>query len=253
MPSPRQQLLAALDAMDRAFASEEPSPVTGCTHCYDRQDLTALSGPVHLVPDGLVSSVAARTPGHWDDFPRLYRRLAPRIVRPVVTGRLHVDEDLIASRLVQAGWTTWDAPLADALRDVWSAWWRATLHTCPSPVPVRRTLGFVTVATDSLRPWLDAWTATRAPAADAHLADLVDDVMYEFEITDLRMGFYDEYHATAELLDWLLTDVRDRVDDARLDSPHLLELHRAADRHPADGTHPVGRLRANPPTGHPLS
>ncbi|MFE7140822.1 hypothetical protein ACFVAG_24015 [Streptomyces sp. NPDC057644] len=35
------------------------------------------------------------------------------------------------------------------------------------------------------------------------------------------MGFYEEYDATAELLGWLLTDVRDRVIDTRLDDPFL--------------------------------
>jgi hypothetical protein len=218
--------MTALDALDRAFASEEPFPVTGCTYCYAEQDLIALSGPLHLIPDDVVSSAAAEVPSHWDDFPRLYRRLVPRIVRPVVTGEFHVDEELIASRLVRAGWTTWDAPLAGALHDVWSAWWEATLHTHPSPVPIRATLSLIGVATNGLRPWLDIWTATRHPAADAHLADLIDDVLFESEIIDLHMGFYGEYHATPELLGWLLTDVRDRADDARLDTPYLLEHHR---------------------------
>ncbi|MFJ9680322.1 hypothetical protein ACIRP2_20000 [Streptomyces sp. NPDC101194] len=224
--------MTVLDALDCAFASEEPFLVTGCTYCYGEQDLAELSGPLRLIPDDLMSSVAAKVPDHWDDFPRLYRRLVPRIIRPLVTGRLHIDEELIASRLVHAGWTTWDAPLTEALRDVWSAWWRSTLYTHPGPVPVRKVLSLVTVATNSLRPWLDTWTATRTAAADTHLADLVDDVMFEFEITDLRMGFHGEYHATAELLGWLLTDMRDRVADVRLDDPFLLENLRAAARHP---------------------
>ncbi|WP_225077444.1 MULTISPECIES: hypothetical protein [unclassified Streptomyces] len=223
--------MAALDALDHAFASEEPFPTTGCTYCYAEQDLTDLSGPVHLIPDDLVSSAAAEVPSHWDDFPRLYRRLVPRIVRSTVTGQLHVDEELIASRLVEAGWTTWEAPFVSALRDVWSAWWDATLHTHPSPVFIRETLGLISVATNSLRPWLNIWTATHHPAADAHLADLVDNVMFEYEISDLRMGFYGEYHATPELLSWLLTDVRDRANDARLGSPYLLEHHRMATQH----------------------
>lgn len=227
-----EQLMTVLDALDRTFASEEPFLVTGCTYCYAEQDLAELSGPLHLIPDDLVSSVAAEVPDHWDDFPRLYRRLVPRIIRPLVTGQLHVDEELIASRLVQAGWTTWDAPLTEALRDVWSAWWQSTLHTHPSPVPAREALSLITVATNSLRPWLNVWTATHTPAADTHLADLVDDVMFEFGITDLRMGFYGEYHATAELLGWLLTDVRDRVTDARLDDPFLPEHLRTAAQHP---------------------
>ncbi|MCF4140162.1 hypothetical protein L1856_30035 [Streptomyces sp. Tue 6430] len=227
-----EQLMAALDALDQAFASEESFPVTGCTYCYGEQDFTELSGPPHLIADDLVSSVAAKVPDHWDDLPRLYRRLVPRVIRSLVTGRLHVDEELIASRLVRAGWTTWDVHLTEALREVWSAWWQSTLLTHPGPVSVRRSLSFIAVVTGSLRPWLDAWTATRAPAADAHLADLVDDVMFEFEITDLRMGFYGEYDATVELLGWLLTDVRDRVADARLDEPFLREHLRAAARHP---------------------
>ncbi|MFI5758984.1 hypothetical protein [Streptomyces sp. NPDC051569] len=226
----QRQLMAALDALDQAFASEEPFPVAGCTHCYAEKDLADLSGPLHLIPDDLVSAVAAEVPSHWDDFPRLYRRLVPRIVRPVVMGQFHVDEELIATRLLQAGWTTWDASLTGALSNVWSAWWEATLHTHPSPVPIRETLSLIGVATDGLRPWLNIWTATPHPAADAHLADLIDDVMFESEITDLHMGFHDEYHATPELLRWLLTDVRDRADDARLDSPFLHE-HRPAAQH----------------------
>ncbi|MFR9798809.1 hypothetical protein ACL02U_23380 [Streptomyces sp. MS06] len=99
-------------------------------------------------------------------------------------------------------------------------------------MPARDALSLITVATDSLRPWLNVWTATRTPAADTHLAELVDDVTFEFEITDLRMGFYGEYSATAELLGWLLTDVRDRVTDARLDDPFLLEHLRTVARHP---------------------
>ncbi|MEU3937593.1 hypothetical protein AB0E85_37020 [Streptomyces sp. NPDC029044] len=222
----QQQLATALDVLDRAFASQTPFPVTGCTYCYGDEDLAELSGPLDLISDDLLCAVAAEVPSHWDDFPRLYRRLAPRIIRSAVTGRLHVDENLIASRLVEAEWTTWDAPLTGALHDVWAAWWRATLHSRPGPVSVRQTLSLVTVATGALRPWLDIWTATRTEAADAQLADFVDDVLVEYEITELHMGFYDEYDASAELLSWLLTEVRDRVDDARLDEPYLLSHHR---------------------------
>ncbi|MEU5821270.1 hypothetical protein [Streptomyces sp. NPDC047803] len=218
-----EQLMTALDALDRAFAAEPPFPVGGCTFCYAEQDLAELAGPLHLISENLIPAVAAEGPDHWDDFPRLYRRLVPRIVRPLVTGRLHTDAELIASRLVQAEWTGWDTPLADALRAVWAAWWRSTLDSRPGgPVTIRKALGLVTVTTGALRPWLDVWAATRTPAADAQLAHLVDDVMFEGEITDLHLGFYDEYHATPELLGWLRTDVRDRVDDPRLDDPYFL-------------------------------
>ncbi|MEU6841598.1 hypothetical protein ABZ930_06940 [Streptomyces sp. NPDC046716] len=150
----------------------------------------------------------------------------------------------VATRLVEAGWSTWDAPLADALRNVWTAWWQATLHTHPSPVSIRDTLGLVTVTTDDLRPWLDMWTATRTPAADSHLADLLVDVLFEYEITDLSFGFYSEYHATAELVQWLLTEVRGRVTDARLEDPdfthHLRQLIGAPTDVSTDAVHKNG-------------
>ncbi|MEU1622850.1 hypothetical protein ABZ479_36850 [Streptomyces sp. NPDC005722] len=226
-----QSLPTALDALDRAFASEEPFPVTGCLYCYGEEDLALLSGPLHRISEDLVSSVAAKTPDHWDDFPRLYRRLVPRIIRPVVTGLSGIDEELVASRLVQAGWTTWDAPLTEALRDVWDTWWQTTLRTHPGSVPVRTALAVVTVATGGLSLWLDTWTGIRTASADARLADLVDDVLFESEFTDLSMGFYGEYHATAELVEWLVTDVRDRVADARPDALYRVEAFRTGAPH----------------------
>ncbi|MFD5161574.1 hypothetical protein ACFWMJ_26430 [Streptomyces hawaiiensis] len=93
------------------------------------------------------------------------------------------------------------------------------------PPPSGTPWSLITVATGTLRPWLDQWTATRTEAAEAQLADLIDDVLFEYEITELHMGFYDEHDASAELLSWLLTDARDRADDARLDEPYLLEHH----------------------------
>jgi hypothetical protein len=89
--------------------------IQGVKCCHEPLEI---SGPLDLMADDLVSAVAAEVPDHWDDFPRLYRRLTPRIIRPAVTGRLHIDENLIASRLVAAGWTTWDAPLTTALHEV---------------------------------------------------------------------------------------------------------------------------------------
>lgn len=90
--SHHQQLLTALDALDRAFASEEPFPVGGCTYCYGEEGLAELSRPLHLIPDDMVSAAAGEVPSHWDDFPRLYRRLVPRIIRPLVAGQFHVSE-----------------------------------------------------------------------------------------------------------------------------------------------------------------
>lgn len=105
MTDPYRQLQDALDALDAAFAplSERPFTVGGCTYCYTQADLDALSGPVDRVPEDLIPHVAAEATDHWDDFPALYRRMTPRIIRRLITGQLHVDHGLIASRLLAAG------------------------------------------------------------------------------------------------------------------------------------------------------
>ncbi|MGX1708571.1 hypothetical protein ACWIFI_04490 [Streptomyces albidoflavus] len=222
----QQQLTAALDALDLAFADEEPFTAGGCTYCYGEEHFAELSGPPHLVSEDMVSTVAFEVPDHWDDFPRLYRRLTPRILRAAATDTLHVDVEVIPSRLLRAAWTTWPPAQAAALRAFWPTWWRATLHTHPdaAPISAREVLSVITVATGTLCPWLDIWTSTWTASADAHLAEFVDDVLVESEITDLEMGFYGEYHATAELMDWLLTDIRDRVHEPRLDDPDHLDF-----------------------------
>ncbi|MFF8698031.1 hypothetical protein ACWEO9_11430 [Streptomyces albidoflavus] len=226
MDPAQQQLTAALDALDLAFADEEPFTAGGCTYCYGEENFAELSGPPHLVSEDMVSAIAFEVPDHWDDFPRLYRRLTPRILRAAATDTLHVDVEVIPSRLLRAAWTTWPPAQAAALRDFWPTWWRATLHTHPdaAPISAREVLSVITVATGTLRPWLDIWTSIWTASADAHLAEFVDDVLVESEITDLEMGFYGEYHATAELMDWLLTDIRDRVHEPRLDDPDHLDF-----------------------------
>ncbi|MFE3047071.1 hypothetical protein ACFXIY_08465 [Streptomyces albidoflavus] len=226
MDPAQQQLTAALDALDLAFTDEEPFTAGGCTYCYGEENFAELSGPPHLVSEDMVSAVAFEVPDHWDDFPRLYRRLTPRILRAAATDTLHVDVEVIPSRLLRAAWTTWPPAQAAALRDFWPTWWRATLHTHPdaAPISAREVLSVITVATGTLRPWLDIWTSIWTASADAHLAEFVDDVLVESEITDLEMGFYGEYHATAELMDWLLTDIRDRVHEPRLDDPDHLDF-----------------------------
>lgn len=226
MDPAQQQLTAALDALDLAFVDEEPFTAGGCTYCYGEENFAELSGPPHLVSEDMVADLVLEVPSHWDDFPRLFRRLTPRIVRAAATGSLHVDMELVASRLLEAACTTWPPAQAEALRAFWPTWWRATLHTHPdtTPVPVRDVLSLITVASGTLRPWLDIWTSIWTESADAHLAEFADDVLFQAEITDLEMGFYGEYHATAELLPWLLTDVRDRFDDPRLDNPDYLAV-----------------------------
>lgn len=217
MTDPHQRLLDSLDALDAAFSSpaDRSFTVGGCTHCYSQADLDALCGPLDLVPEDLIPHVAGEVPDHWDDFPALYRRMTPRIVRLLVTGRLHVDHGLIASRLLAADWRTWAQIEQEALERAWHAWWRSALHEYPGADPITSVLETISVSTGTLAPWLDIWTETRTEAADKHLRDAVHRWLVSGELADLYLGFYDELHATPELLPWLLTTVVGRIDAAQ--------------------------------------
>ncbi|CAL9508353.1 hypothetical protein [Streptomyces sp. enrichment culture] len=57
------------------------------------------------------------------------------------------------------------------------------------------------------------------------MADPAHDLTCEHDIAGLRFGFHDGHHAGPELPDWLLTDVRDRVDRPH---PDTLDGHRDA-------------------------
>ncbi|MEV6393457.1 hypothetical protein AB0M39_01495 [Streptomyces sp. NPDC051907] len=211
--------------MDAAFAplAEQPFTVGGCTYCYTDTDLGALAGPAHQVPEELISFVASESTDHWDDFTALYRRMTPRIVRQLATGQLHVDHGLVASRLLAAGWRNWTMPEQEALESVWHAWWRSALHEYPGTEPVTGVLETISVSTGSLSPWLAVWAETRTEAAGRHLSDALDDWLFEGRLTDLRFGFYNELHATSELLTWLLSLEEDRIGAAQ-----LIEVERIA-------------------------
>ena len=223
--NPYERLQAALDALDAVFAplSAQPFTVDGCTYCYAPADIEALAGPVHRVPEELIPSVAAKEAGHWDDFPALYRRMTPRIVRLLATGRLHVDHGLVASQLLKAGWRDWTMPERETLETVWHAWWRSALHEYPGTEPVTGVLETISVSTGTLLPWLAVWAETRTETAGQHLCDALDHWLFEARLADLRFGFYGEFHATPELLAWLLS-----LEEGRITAAQLFEVERIA-------------------------
>ncbi|MDX2598492.1 hypothetical protein PV379_46530 [Streptomyces caniscabiei] len=213
---PQQRLQDALGTLDAVFAplGKSSVPVGGCTHCFTEAELHVLAGPVREVPDELVYSVTHKVPDHWDDFPALYRRLTPRIVRLLVADRL--DHGLVASRLLTAGWREWPVTERRALEEVWYPWWRSVLHAHPSVGHVTDVLETLAATTGTLAPWLAVWAGTRTEAADLHLGDALDRWLVEDGLADLRLGFYGETHATPELLPWLLSLEEDRVGAGRL-------------------------------------
>ncbi|MFD3514794.1 hypothetical protein [Streptomyces sp. NPDC058657] len=223
MTDPHQQFQDALDALDTAFVppDEQPFSVGGCTHCYTEADLAALAHPVQQVPEELIYSVAHKTPDHWTDFPGLYRRLTPRIVRLLTADRL--DHGLVASRLLAAGWRSWPARQRTALEQVWYAWWRSALHTYPGDGHIADVLEVLSAAAGTPVTWLAIWSETRTEASDLHLSDALDRWLWQDELADLHFGFFDELPATPELLRWLLA-----LEDGRVGAAQLIEVERIA-------------------------
>jgi hypothetical protein len=229
VPDPYQQLLDTLDDLDAAFAplSRRPLAVGGCSHCYTQADLDALGGPADRVPEDLIPLVAAEVTDHWDDFPTLYRRMTPRIVRLLATGRLHGNHGLVAARLLAAGWRGWAPVEPAALEKVWHAWWVCALHEYPGTDPITSVLETISVSTGTLVPWLDIWAGTRAEAADEHLRDAVRRWLRQGELACLYLGFYDELHATPELLPWLLNMAEGRIGAAQFSEvQHIINSYK---------------------------
>ncbi|MER5862241.1 hypothetical protein [Kitasatospora sp. NPDC002040] len=203
MTDHQQRLASALDALGAALAPDRLFELVGCTYCYDEDDRRLLAGPPDRVPSRLLASVVMRTPSHWEDFPGLFRRMAPAIVRAVIGNELHVDGAWVATRLVEADWQAWPLPARAALTEVWQAWLEQTLHRFPAPVPVAEVLELLAVSTGTLQPWLDLLAATRTRAAEQHLADLLEEWLVLRSPADLRLGFWAEFDAAPELLSWL--------------------------------------------------
>ncbi|NJA60354.1 hypothetical protein [Streptomyces sp. NEAU-H3] len=224
----RHALLSALDALDAAFAAEPALPVTGCAYCWGEEYFAELSGPLDALSEETILGVAMEVSDHWNDFPRLYRRLTPLLVRRAVLGGEHgVPADVVASRLREAGCLEWAPGLTDALRAVGAAWWRAVLHGevrgAGGNPDAGEALGVLTVASGTVRPWLGIWAATRTPYADALLAEYIAQLPYS--VGDLGDGWWDgdpRHDPRREVAAWLLRDVRDRLDGLTPDDVMVL-------------------------------
>ncbi len=121
----------------------------------------------------------------------------------------------VASRLLAADWRDWAPIEQEALEKAWHAWWRSALHEYPGTDPITSVLETISVSTGTLAPWLDIWAETQTEAADKHLRDAVHRWLFRGELADLYLGFYDELHATPELLPWLLNTAEGRIGAAQ--------------------------------------
>lgn len=212
MRSAESALDAALLRLADVLAGVPADVSDYCGHCYSEQDAAALAGPVGAMPADLLSSVAFDGPDHWDDFGNLYRKLTPRIMASLVHDTLHVDEDLIADRLVQAGcWSTWAEEERTAMLAVCNVWWEATLSSYPRWPEAREVLAFLATTPVPFVDWFEVWNAQPPGPADEHAADLCLWWAGELLGGQLTVGWSDEIDITADVKRWILEDAPARL------------------------------------------
>lgn len=202
----------ALLRLGDVLAGVEASSEDYCGYCYAEADALALAGPVGGVPADLIPSVAAEVPDHWGDFANLYRKLTPRIMALLVYDELHVDEELIAHRIAEAGcWRDWAEVERDAMLDVCRAWWDATLSSYPRRPAAHVVLSFLVTTPVPLTEWFDVWNAQPPGPADLHALELCQWWAPELIGTDLTLGWATDINVTADVKRWILEDARPRL------------------------------------------
>ena len=210
----------ALVDLERTVDGGENVPVGGCTYCYSETDLALVAGPAEEVPLGLLSSIAFEVPDHWDDFPGIYRKFTPAILRALVHDRLHIDEELVAYRLAAAGcWTTWPEPEQRAVLGVLHALLEETLSVYPRRPSLDETLRALSTTPEPFERWLALVDAAPHGAADHHVADLCRAWMPELAEGTLVFGWLDDWVVPEVTRDWLRDQCRKRLAPMRDDLP----------------------------------
>jgi hypothetical protein len=202
----------ALLRLGDVLAGVEASSGDYCGHCYAEADAVALAGPVGRVPADLIPAVAAEVPDHWDDFANLYRKLTPRIMALLVYDELHVDEELIAHRIAEAGcWQSWADAERDAMLDVCRAWWEETLSSHPRRPEAHVVLSFLVTTPVPLTQWFEVWNAQPPGPADLHALELCQWWAPELIGTELMLGWNSDINVTTDVKRWILEDARPRL------------------------------------------
>ncbi|MEV0649710.1 hypothetical protein AB0I28_31085 [Phytomonospora sp. NPDC050363] len=125
MPDARRaDLDAALDRLDLVFTDPPPlpEPVRGCGYCWRDGELAALGLPPGKVPEEILRQFVDEVVDHLDfddQYPILWRRLAPRILRRIAAGE-HRWSTRYGIKLGEYGakLSTWPAPEREAVVDV---------------------------------------------------------------------------------------------------------------------------------------
>jgi hypothetical protein len=164
-----EELAATLTRLDQAFATYPRRAVLdGCPHCrpstpVDEQDLFSLT--IRL----------GNTVGSRDDV----KSLLPLLLENLVTSN-ELDPGIVLGKLAQEEWRGWPPAEQQAVDQYLDAVWRCLLAEFPSRlgafVDAAEFLDAVTQTGDSIDRFLAVWSTILGPAADRHLALLVNEL-----------------------------------------------------------------------------
>jgi len=164
-------LSAAVARLQEAFVRYPRRAVLeGCPHCR---------GPVPADDHDLFALTISlgNTVGSRDDL----RSLLPLLLERMVTSA-ELDPVIVLGKLPREQWRTWLEAEQDAIDGYLDAVWRSVLATYPSQVgsflDPATFLDAVVASGETAERFLDAWDVTFSPAADRHLADLVNDLNF---------------------------------------------------------------------------
>ncbi|WP_283164944.1 hypothetical protein [Streptomyces sp. HU2014] len=232
-------LRTAVARLTETFAGQAGDPGQGCLFCYGDQEVAALRDPRAPLSDDL-AHYTARDLTHWPHPAQAARRVLPHLAALAARGE-YVGE-LEGTALHQAGWQTWPADQAEAVRAFLDAYWTAALRRRDPARPLDGVFAFCSTAHHTPAPCLARWEHERHPAADAHLADTA-----HRWIEDLLLDAADPAHPAwsttptpipgpdpgpdAQLRTWLLTHAAPRLRHHTTD-PAL--------RHTLDRLHALG-------------
>jgi hypothetical protein len=167
-----------MTVIDEVFAGQPPvGTVAGCTYCYHESDLTRLGGDPSQVPDSLVAEFATEVTDHWEpeQYGPLWRRLAPRIIRLLVSREPGIDPGLLLRGLgpFGAGFTDWPPAQRSAILDVLGSAVDLAMIDGRPPNEVVDLLGAVSQIGHDVAPWTHRLDTLTGPYADAGVTRLV--------------------------------------------------------------------------------
>lgn len=176
-PPPQQPALqAALEGLYTAFVRYPLRDVIdGCAHCLEEIDVDRLhTVPLRLLTkddlEGFLNNNVAETVGDALDFKHFLPRLFELVVWEAAPDDAIFFPETVGAGVSRHGYATWSQAEQQALQTFCLAWWQAVLATAPRQFfkwedQVETILCTVSLFTEDLTPYLDAWRRMRSGAA----------------------------------------------------------------------------------------